>query len=169
MQLALVLVNYRTVGQAVVMSKFTSKYPKIQNNLVPILFMCVLFFSDKICHCSRCIDGPPWRMLYTHLFKVNVNIFADLNLNVNADVSRRKKALLASRNMTINEDIGKFQLCGTGSGDYRNRTFVFSVTTVEGTANGIYIYLSVLAKILFHTCRECGLQSKCSSNTYVFH
>ena len=77
---------------------------------------------------------------YIHMgLKLMLSIFADLNINANVDVAGRKRALQASRNMTINEDVGKFRLCGTGSGDYMNRTFVFSVTTVERTANGISI------------------------------
>lgn len=82
---------------------------------------------------------------YIHMgLKLILSVFADLNINANVDVAGRKRALQASRNMTINEDVGKFRLCGTGSGDYMNRTFVFSVTTVERTANGISIYVSVV-------------------------
>lgn len=41
--------------------------------------------------------------------------------------------------MTVNENVGTFQLCATGSGDYMNRTFLFAITTARETATGIYI------------------------------
>ena len=66
-------------------------------------------------------------------------IVAEVNFNVQIG-GKRPKTLQTSKNMTVNENVGTFQLCGKGSGNYMNRTFVFAVTTAQETATSIYTY-----------------------------
>ena len=72
----------------------------------------------------------------------------ELNLNINISPLKKRQQNVESA-ITVDEDVGAIELCGEGSGDYMNRTFMFVVITTEGTADcqcscnsvGIYYYL----------------------------